>query len=396
MSDLKWPLVSIYIAGIAGALLAPVTALMALSLVMQAGRILLQHPPTAFTSWTDCFNWCFQWLGRIVLAAMLLACVLVDDVITPEKLGLDMSGDAFLWYRDVVALRRAVLVVGIMTCLGWNSIPRRVSVQRRPWQWLFSIMIVPLAGLWALAVWEDSSTITRLVHYAILGVEMSGPLKFANPAISALPMHRAADFCQVAGVASIAAIISACSCRTLINSSMLNRHWRLYLGVLMVAGWAIQAAFLHWVYWDGFYTLSPAWIGEIGLDYGHVAATAFVLTVLLGAMIAYRGSAQPRENVSEACTPPRKRSFHESRLALALVTVAATGQMLPYLEIDFVNSEACLWMALFVFGVVQICAGGLTVIPLLKLLAICHQAAFSPVGSLPPLLCAGRPHAGTV
>jgi hypothetical protein len=238
------------IAGMAGSLVAPLAALLALSLVTQAARIFLASRKDVFPSWAERFSGGFQGLGRVGLAVILLGCVLVDDIITAERLGLTVA-DELYWPQAAAALRRAVLIVAMMASLGWNRRTRPSRVPGRAEQWFYGIIVLPVAALFAMVLWSDSSIIVRLVHIAVLGMEMSAPLKFADPTISVLPMERIGHFIQVAALTSIVSLASLFCCHVLISWPKLIRVWRILLGATLIAGWITQAVFLRWVYWDG-------------------------------------------------------------------------------------------------------------------------------------------------
>jgi hypothetical protein len=335
--------------GMASALLAPVAAIMALSLGFQAAHLFTLGRQCSFPSAGERCDWAFQWVGRLGLASVMLGCVLVEHVFSAEQLGLKVTDD-FMLPQATKALRAAVLIVAIMTCLGWSMQPPRSPTQRRRGQWLVNVAIVPLAALLAMLLWTDSSLIHRLVYLAVLGIEGYAPLKFADSSVALLSMDRIAVFYRYASLAAAGTAVSAYCCSLLICLRRPVWRWRLPLAAMLVAAWSLQAGFLKWVYWDGIRSLSPAWTEHVGLSHGHVAWTAVVLCVLLATLVGYRCSRQPSLAQHHWAPDPAKTYFHQSRLAIGLIMVGAFGHLIPYLWQLYLDSEGCLWLALFLFG----------------------------------------------
>ncbi len=333
--------------GMASALLAPVAAIMSLSLVFQAVHLLIAGRHCRFRSAGERCDWVFQWAGRLGLAATILGCVLIEHVFSIEQLGLTVTQD-FMWPQSAKALRAAVLIVAIMACLGWTMRLREPSTQRRRGQWLVQALFFPAAAALAMLLWMESSTVHRLVYIAVLGIESSEPLKFADPTVALLPMDRVAVFYRYALLAAAGTFASAVCCGVLIRWPLAWR-WTLPLAAAMLGGWSIQAAFLHWVYWDGIRSLTPAWPEQIGLSHPHVAWTALCLNGLLATVVAYYFSRHASADPYSWTILSRETYFHESRLALGLLTIGAAGHLIPYVWQLSLDAEGCLWLALFIF-----------------------------------------------
>jgi hypothetical protein len=199
----------------------------------------------------------------------------------------------------------------------------------------------------AMLTWMDSSWIPRLVYIAVLGIESYGPLKFADPSVAVLPMDRIGLFYHYALLASLGTLMSVGGLGLLSRWRARSWKWQVPLAAILCAGWCVQAAFVAWVYRDGLHSLSPAWAQHVGLELDHVAWTAAGLNLLVGAIVAFRASRQLIERSTPL--PDEKRCFHESRLALVLVTVGAVGNLIPYIMAWHFESRVCLWLALFIF-----------------------------------------------
>jgi hypothetical protein len=340
------------VVAIAMTLLAPVSGFIALSLVRQALRLLHEGRQIQFPSLDERCGWHFEWAGRLVLATLILGCLLIDSVFTPAQFGLHVPDEMF-WPESVKTLRMAIVVVCVLAALGWNTRSMEAKPQRAMRSRWLDLAALPFAVLLALLVWEEASIIPQLVLVAVLGIEAAQPLKFADPSIPVVASQRIAIFYDYASLATVAAV--GCSSLCGLQFQVSSARWRLRLVIFaaLVAGWSVQSWFLVWVARRGYYLLSPSWTGPILLSQRHVLVTALVLCALVGAIVSYRGSRIARP-VSESAgrQTSRRTYFHEGRLVLSLLTVAAIALNLPLALMGYLAAEGCLWLALLVF-----CAG---------------------------------------
>jgi hypothetical protein len=282
----------------------------------------------------------------------LLGWVIVD-VFSPPRLATVSSFDDSNWSDSAQLLRDALLVVGMMAALGWHA-PSAVARPRPSLrQRLVDLAALPLVGLLCLIIWGDAVTIPRLVLIAVQGIDASEPSKFSDPAAPQFT-HGIAVFSSYATMATFAAV----SCVLLLYLLTRTWHagWRVRLPVLalMIAGWAVQAAFVGWVYRDGFRLLSPAFAERFLTD-ASVWWTAAALTALVSTIVAYRNARLP--GVPDAALPlvgRRQRWFHESWLAVALTTLAAAVHNVLLVTEWYLDPAGCLWLAVSVFGVVRL------------------------------------------
>jgi hypothetical protein len=362
ISEFSWTtfLLDEIVGGIGRTLLAPIDAWLALSLIAQSLAQSTQGRAGELPSLERKFAACFERIGRLSLAIVMLGCILVDDVFSPEQFGLEVPDDVF-WRMSYVALRRIILVVSIMAGLGWKAAPDAAKPRRSLCRWCIDVAAFPISALLCFLIWTDATLVQHLVLIAILGVEGAAPLKFADPSVPLLPAERIATFSSYASLAASAALVCGLLWWRLAWHWPQRRTVRMTVLGLLTAGWCVQIAFLAWVYPRGMHLLSPRWPEGLLRGEPHVWWTALLLLVLVSAIMSYRAARRtinPGESGSEAGARVARADrayFHDGWLALALVTAAAVAHNIPlFMSLEwYVDREGCVWLALFAFTLGQ-------------------------------------------
>ncbi len=295
-----------------------------LGVVRQAGDLAATYRGCGEISQNQRWGWRFAVLWRLGLAAMLVGSYLVTVLMAKGLLNL-APADPYLFDPAGVGIvvRRALvdLAVLIIVC----SVPRR---RRLPvhlwWSRFLDALAVAAAAVLCLLLVMDRLLVPMLVHVALVGIELSRPLRSAIPGVELDYAARSIRFFNWSALAVAMAVANLLLVRQLARQWAKGRLRRWLLGAFLAAGIAASAGYAVWAGTVGLWSVSPYLPEGWGRIPWHVWPVAILLAALAASAGAYRFVRGPSAMPELPWRRHPGRYYHERPLVLGSL-VAALG-----------------------------------------------------------------------